>query len=73
MIKLINVDSGYPGMKIIDGVSTELEKGKLTVILGENGCGKTTLLSTVAGLIKNSAGKIGRAKKSRTGIGRILW
>jgi len=42
---------------ILSNLNVEFDKGAITVILGANGCGKTTLLRSIDGLIK-STGKI---------------
>jgi len=42
----------------IDGVSFDIPKGDITVLLGPSGCGKTTTLRCVAGLEHPSAGRI---------------
>ncbi len=42
----------------LDDISFTLEKGTITGIVGHNGCGKTTLLKIIAGLIKPSSGKL---------------
>ncbi len=50
--------SGYGEVQILWGVSLALERGKLTALVGSNGVGKTTLLRTVAGLIRPWRGSI---------------
>ena len=50
-IELKNVSSGYGRKKILDNVSVFIPEGEITVILGENGSGKTTMLRTIAGLL----------------------
>lgn len=42
-----NVSIAYGKKQILDGVSMEFEKGKITTIIGPNGCGKSSLLKTV--------------------------
>lgn len=52
LLEIRNVSSGYRGVQILWDVSLELERGKMTSLVGSNGVGKTTLLRTVMGLIK---------------------
>jgi len=42
----------------VDGVSFDIAQGEFVTIVGSSGCGKTTLLLTVAGLVPASAGSI---------------
>lgn len=41
---------GNSKVNVLNGISTELEKGKICVILGPSGSGKSTLLNLIAGL-----------------------
>ena len=43
---------------VLDNVSLTLETGQVGVLLGRNGCGKTTLLKTLLGLCRPEAGRI---------------
>lgn len=49
---------GYGGNTLLDNLDLQLEKGRLTCLLGPNGIGKTTLIRTMAGLQKALAGEI---------------
>ncbi len=57
MLTLRNVRAGYNGMDVIYDVSAEFASGKNYCLLGPNGCGKTTLLRAMAGIIP-AAGEI---------------
>lgn len=50
MITLKNVSKKFSNNVIFDNLNLEIEEGKITVILGESGCGKTTLLKILLGL-----------------------
>jgi len=50
--------SGETPLKILDGVSFEVESGATVAILGASGSGKTTLLGLLAGLDRPSAGEV---------------
>ncbi len=48
----------YGDNTILDGVSCEVRKGEIFVVVGGSGCGKTTLLRHMIGLRKPAAGRI---------------
>jgi branched-chain amino acid transport system ATP-binding protein len=58
MLALTNVKSGYGGSEVLRGLNLVCAEGKITVIIGPNGVGKTTLLKTVLKLVKLISGKI---------------
>ncbi|WP_294768001.1 urea ABC transporter ATP-binding subunit UrtE [uncultured Rhodoferax sp.] len=58
MLKIQNVNQYYGGSHILRDVSLEAEIGKVTVILGRNGVGKTTLLKSMMGLVPIKSGSI---------------
>lgn len=47
-LTLENIAVGYPSKRVAQGISTSLERGELTCLLGANGAGKSTLLKTLA-------------------------
>ena len=68
LLSIDSISSGYDGLQILWGVSLKLEKGKLTTLVGSNGVGKTTLLSTVMGLIKPVEGTVTFAGRDVTNL-----
>ena len=50
--------SGYGGRTIVDGIDLELPAGQITVIVGANACGKSTLLKTLSRLITPTSGAV---------------
>ena len=52
------IDKIYPGTKALDQVSFDLLKGKVNVLIGENGAGKSPLMKMIAGIEQPSAGKM---------------
>lgn len=53
---LTKVYSG--GVYALDGFSVDIEHGSVVAVLGESGCGKTTLLRLLSGLEKPTAGEL---------------
>lgn len=54
-----NLSKSYDSRKIvIDGLDFELEGGKIYGLLGPNGCGKSTLIKMIAGLLKPTSGDV---------------
>lgn len=58
MIKFENITKRYKDKVVLKNISFEIEKGKLVVLIGESGCGKTTTLKMINRLIKPTSGNI---------------
>ncbi|WP_420567621.1 heme ABC exporter ATP-binding protein CcmA [Thalassovita sp.] len=52
------------GVPVLEGVSFRVKAGEALVLRGPNGCGKTTLLRTIAGLQPALAGEIGLEREA---------
>ena len=71
MLKVNHLHQYYGGSHILRNVQLKAEIGKVTVLLGRNGVGKTTLLKSLMGLVPIKSGSIewqgvDIAKKHRT-------
>jgi len=58
MIKLESVTKNIKGQDVVKDISLTFEKGKLYLLRGHNGSGKTMLLRLLCGLITPTSGKI---------------
>ena len=58
MLDVKNINQYYGGSHILRDVSIQSSLGKVTVILGRNGVGKTTLLKSLMGLVAIKTGSI---------------
>ncbi len=57
LLKVKNIETYYDLVYALRGVSFSVEEGSITAILGNNGAGKSTILKTVMGLIKDQPDK----------------
>jgi urea transport system ATP-binding protein len=81
MLSIRNIHQYYGGSHILRDVSLQARQGEVTVVLGRNGVGKTTLLKSLMGLVPIRSGSIafdGRAierdtpyQRARAGIGFV--
>ena len=81
MLVVRDINQYYGGSHILRGISLEARLGKVTVLLGRNGVGKTTLLKSLMGLVPVRSGSIefdGRPiekatsyERARAGIGYV--
>jgi urea transport system ATP-binding protein len=58
MLELKNINQYYSGSHILRDVSLTAQVGEITVVLGRNGVGKTTLLKSIMGVVPIESGSI---------------
>lgn len=59
MLRAENLSVAYIGdILVLDGVSVQVEQGKVYAVIGPNGAGKSTLLKTLFGFLKPKSGEI---------------
>src|SRR3954462_14158979 len=57
-LQLSGVSKRFGGVLALDGIDWDVSPGEIHCLVGENGCGKSTLIKTVAGVIAPSTGAI---------------
>jgi len=58
IIRVSNLDVGYGRTAVLRGLDFSIDKGRITVIIGESGSGKSTLLKTLIGLLPPLGGEV---------------
>ena len=58
MIEITGLKKSYGKKQVIGGIDLRLDAGEQAAIIGRNGCGKTTFLKMLAGIIKPDSGHI---------------
>ncbi len=53
-----SISKAYPGVLANDNVCIKLNEGSIHGLLGENGCGKSTMIKTLSGVQQPDSGKI---------------
>ena len=67
MLKITDLKVSYGGINAVKGVSFEVPKGSVVSLIGANGAGKSTILRTIAGLVKPVAGPVSFNDENITG------
>lgn len=57
---LKDLSKSFPGVKALDGVSLDLRPGTVHALVGENGCGKSTLIKVLSGVHQPDRGAVVR-------------
>jgi simple sugar transport system ATP-binding protein len=57
-LRLTGMTKRFGGVRALDGIDWEVRRGEIHCLVGENGCGKSTLIKAVAGVIAPSSGAI---------------
>lgn len=68
MLKVDNICAGYGKLQILNGMTLHIADKSLTAILGGNGCGKSTTLKAITGLLKVTSGDITYRGESLIGV-----
>jgi urea ABC transporter ATP-binding protein UrtE len=58
VLRVTEIEAGYGSVVVLRRVSLELPRGACVVVLGRNGVGKSTLLSSIVGLVKPTSGTV---------------
>lgn len=58
MIHLEDIHKSFDGQKVLDGLSLHIPRGKITVLLGRSGSGKSVTLKHLIGLVRPDRGRV---------------
>jgi branched-chain amino acid transport system ATP-binding protein len=67
MLQVSDLDVFYGDVQALDRVSIEVEEGRIVAIVGANGAGKTSLIRTIAGMLRPAHGRIAFRGQDITG------
>ncbi|EMA6344374.1 ABC transporter ATP-binding protein [Bacillus cytotoxicus] len=58
VLRTERLETSYEKLIVFRDLNVEIQKGKVTTIIGPNGCGKSTLLKTMGRIVKQKSGKV---------------
>ena len=57
-IEVINLSKSYKTKKAVNNISFKIDENEIVGLLGPNGCGKTTTIGMILGLLKPTSGQV---------------
>ena len=73
IVNLLGAAKGYGGRMLFAGVNTRVAPGDRVGLIGENGCGKTSLLDVLGGFSEPDEGSVRITKGMRVGLLLFLY
>lgn len=58
MLEIKDLHVHYGVIEALKGISLEVNEGEIVALIGANGAGKTTMMQSISGIVKKSAGEI---------------
>ncbi len=58
MLEVRNITREFPGVKALDDVTMQFERGEIHALMGENGAGKSTLMKIITGIYHPDMGSV---------------
>jgi len=58
ILKTVNISKEFSGIRVLDRINVEIEKGEIFGIIGENGAGKSTFVKILSGIYAPTEGQI---------------
>ncbi len=68
ILSMRGIVKSFGNLRALDGISMDVEKRKISILIGPNGSGKTTLINTISGLFKPDLGKVFLEERDITGL-----
>ena len=68
MLRMEDIHVHYGGIHALKGLSLSIPQGKIVTLIGANGAGKSSLLRSIAGLVKISRGRITHGEAEISGM-----
>lgn len=68
MLEINSLTKAFGGLRAVNNVSFEVEKGQIVSLIGPNGAGKTTIFSMISGLVQPTSGAVRFQGENITGM-----
>ena len=58
MLRVVDVSKSFGGLRALDGLSFEVERGEILGMIGPNGSGKSTAFNVITGVLRCDTGSV---------------